>query len=190
MVEDHLGEGAHVSQFFVLHAQVFPRVYNFLPLVLDDGLVLVPDHLLFFLKVSHDLCQTLLEDLNFVFVGLDFVALHGRPLGVLLLSPQVDGDVPLNLPVVVLLLLDFLLVLLELVPLRDGLECETLVLLVNLPLDSLNSCTKRLGPFKFTYFSGLLGLLFAGISQAAPRIRFRFQASFGRGRFDFRTWHE
>ena len=97
LVEHHLGESPHIPQLLVLDAQVLTCVDNCLSLLLDDALVLVPHHLFLLFKVADDLGQRLLEDLDFVFVRLDFLGLLGGPLLVLLLSAGVDGDVPLDL---------------------------------------------------------------------------------------------
>jgi hypothetical protein len=189
LVEDNLGKGAYISKFFVFHAKILPRIDNLFPLVLNYRLVLISNHLLFFFKVRNDLSETLFENLNFVLIGFDFVGLHGLTLGVLLFSTLVDCYISLDLPIFLFLQLNYLLSLFKLVSLRDRLQRETLIFLMNLSLDSLNGYKSDVSVLKRTYFFELLGWLSARTSQVAPRIRFQFQASFEQGQFGFHILH-
>ena len=121
LVQNDLGKSTHISQLFVLNAKVFTSINDLLTLLLDNGLVLVPDHFFLFLEVTHDLSQRFLQNLNLVLVRLDLVCLIASALLVLLLSPSIDSDVTFDFAVCFLLLLDFFLVFLELVALRDSL---------------------------------------------------------------------
>lgn len=143
LVKDDLGESTHVAQLLVLHSEVFPCVDDLFPLLFNNRLMLVAHHLLFFFEVSNDLRKTFLENLNFVLVGLDLVCLHLSALLILLFCSRVDGDVAFDFPINLLLLLNLLLVLLKLVSLRDGLQCERLVLIVDLTFNRLYGCKHR-----------------------------------------------
>jgi len=83
--------------------------------------VLVADHFLFFLEVSDNLGEGLLQNLNLVLVRLDLRRLHLRPLLVLLLSPRVYRDVSFDFLVSFFLRLDLLFMFLQFVALRDRL---------------------------------------------------------------------
>ena len=101
--------------------------------------MLISDHFLFFLEVGDNLRETLLKDLNLVLIGLYLIHLHSSPLLVLLLRACIDRNISLDLTIGLLLPLDLLLVLLELVPLADGLESQALVFIMDLALDRLDS---------------------------------------------------
>ena len=115
-------EGTHVAQLLILHSQVLPRVDDLFTLLLDDGLVLVPDHLFLFFEISDNLRQTLLKNLNLVLVGLDPISLHGGSLCVLLLGTLVDRNISLDFTIRLPLATDLFLMLFELVTLADCLE--------------------------------------------------------------------
>ena len=100
--------------------------------------MLVPHHLLLFLEISDDLRQTLLEDLDLVLVGLDLVGLHGGSLRILLFCAHVNRNISLNLPIVLFLPRDLLLVLLQFVTLCHRLVRQIFILLMNLTLNRLN----------------------------------------------------
>lgn len=100
--------------------------------------MLVAHHFLLLFKVGNCLCQTLLKDLNLVLASFNFVGLHGGSLGVLLLSALVDRNVSHNLFIRFLLLLDLPLLLFKFVSLRNRLQGQLLVFIVDLSLDRLN----------------------------------------------------
>ena len=137
-------EGTHVAQLLILHSQVLPRVDDLFTLLLDDGLVLVPDHLLLFFEISDNLRQTLLKNLNFVLVGLDPIGLHGGSLCVLLLSTLVDRNISLDFTIRLPLATDLFLMLFELITLADRLKGEALVFIMNLTLDCLYSYSRNI----------------------------------------------
>lgn len=139
MIKHDLGEGTYIAQVFVFDAEVLPSIDDLLTLLLNDRLVLIPDHLLLFLEVSNDLRQRLLEDLNLILVCFDLSTLHLGSLLVLLFGAGINSDVALDFTVCLFLTLDLLLMLLKFVPLRDSLQGERLVFLVNLALNRLNS---------------------------------------------------
>lgn len=118
--------------------------------------MLIPDHLLLFLEVSNDLRQRLLEDLNLILVCLDLSTLHLGSLLVLLFGAGINSDIALDFTVCLFLTLDLLLMLLKFVPLRDSLQGERLVFLVNLALNRLNSSLRLL----LSFLLELLKLLF------------------------------
>ena len=105
--------------------------------------MLVAHHLLLLLKVGHNLRQRLLQDLNLVLVRLNFTSLHLCALLVLLFRAGVDSDISLDLLISLLLILYLLLVLLQFVALRDSLQSQRLVLLMDLTLNGLNSCAQK-----------------------------------------------
>ena len=143
LVENNLGERPDISQLLILNSEVFAGIYDLFSLVLNDGLVLVPHHLLLFLEVGDGLRQTLLQDLNFVLACLDPVRLQVGSFRVLVLRALVDRDLTLNPPVFVLLFLNLSLLLLKLVTLCDCIQCKFLVLIVNLSLNCLDSYRKE-----------------------------------------------
>ena len=60
LIQDDLREGTDVAQLLILNSQILSRIDDLFSLILDDGLVLVADHLLFFFEIGDDLRQTLL----------------------------------------------------------------------------------------------------------------------------------
>ena len=57
LIKDDLGESSHIPQFFVFDTEVLSGVDNGLALLLNDALMLVPDHLFLLLEVTDDLSQ-------------------------------------------------------------------------------------------------------------------------------------
>lgn len=76
LIQYNLRQGTHLAQVFILDPQILTCVDYFLTLLFDDRLVLISDHFLLFFKVSDDLSQRLLKNLDLVFVGLNLVSLH------------------------------------------------------------------------------------------------------------------
>ena len=105
--------------------------------------MLVPDHLLLLLKVSHYLSQTFLKYLNLVLVIVDCSGLVLGSNLVLFFSALVDGYVSFDPAVELLLLLDLSLLLFKLIPLGDGLEGQGLVVFVDFGLDVLDVYSMR-----------------------------------------------
>ena len=81
--------------------------------------MLVSDHFLFFLEISYDLGQALLEDLDLVLVSLDLVRLHIGALLVLLFSTCIDRNVSFDLAIRLFLATNFFLMLFKFVPLAN-----------------------------------------------------------------------
>ena len=101
--------------------------------------MLISNHLLFLLEVRDNLSQGFFQYLDLVLVRFDLILLHIGPLLILLLSTRIDSYVSLDLSVNIFLLLYLFLVFLEFVSLRDCLQSETLIFLMDLTLDCLNS---------------------------------------------------
>ena len=139
LIQDDLRQSSNIAQLLVLDSKVLPGINDLLTLLFDHRLVLVSDHLFLLLKVCDDLRQTLLEDLDLVLVRLYLVSLHRGALLVLLFSACIDSNISFDLPILVFLPLNLLLVLLQLVALTDSLQGQALIFIVNLTLDSLNS---------------------------------------------------
>ena len=140
LIKHNLGKGPHIPQFFVFNSQVLSGVDNGLTLLLNNALVLVPDHFFLLLEVTDDLSQAFFQNLDFVLVGLDFLSLLVSSLLVLLLSSCIDGDIALDLFISLLMRLDLFLLLVQFVTLRDCLQCQVLVFLVDLPFNGEDSC--------------------------------------------------
>lgn len=104
-------------------------------MVTDDLFVLVPHQLFFFFKVFHDLPERLLEDLNLALEHLDLLLLSLPSLVILVDGTQLEHVLPLGLLVLLLQSLLLLLVIVECVPLCNGLLGELLVLQVDVLLD-------------------------------------------------------
>ena len=142
LVDDNLRERSNISELFVFDPQIFTSVDYFFALLLNDGLVLVADHFFLFLEICHDLGETLLQNLNFVLVCLNFVSLKCGALLILLFCTLVDGNISLDLSILLFLHFNFAFVFLKLISLRDCLKSQRLVFLVNLTLNRLNGCKK------------------------------------------------
>lgn len=101
--------------------------------------MLVSDHFFLFLKVAYYLGQRLLQNLNLVLVRLDLVRLIASALLVLLFSPSIDSNITFDFAIGFLLLLNLFLVLLKLVALRDSLQSQVLIFIVDLTLNRQDS---------------------------------------------------
>ena len=157
LIEDYLRQCSHVPQLLVLDPPVFPCIDDVLPLLLDDCFMLIPDQFLLFLEVRDDLRQTLLQDLNLLLVGTDFLPLRLCSFCVLLLSALLYGNVSLEVLVDLPLLANRSLVVVDFVTLRDGLLRPLLILKVDVLLNDLDVYRQEgvtLDRFmNFTYFA-------------------------------------
>ena len=79
LIQDNLRKCPDIPQLLVLHPQVLSCIQDVFSLLLDNGLVLVPDQFLLLLEVGHDLGQTFFEDLDLVLVLVDGLGLIGGP---------------------------------------------------------------------------------------------------------------
>jgi len=91
---------------------------------LDDGLVLVSDHLFFFFEITDNLLKTLLKNLNLFFVLLRPPQLEVLSPHVFLLGSVVDIDIPFKILVHFLQIGDFSFIVVDRIPLSDRLLCQ------------------------------------------------------------------
>ena len=142
LIQNYLRNGAHISKFRVLNPQVFSRINDFVPLLLDDSFVLIAHQLFFFFEVAHDLLETAFENLDFFLIILDLAGLKVGSLRILLLSSLIYRDVSLNFSIQFFLRLNFSLVLFELVPLRDRLQRQRLIFFMNVLFNGLDASVR------------------------------------------------
>ena len=149
LIQNYLRNGAHISKFRVLNPQVFSRINDFVPLLLDDSFVLISHQLFFFFEVAHDLLETAFENLDFFLIILDLAGLKVGPLRILLLRSLIYRDVSLNFSIQFFLRLNFSLVLFELVSLRDRFQRQRLIFFMNVLFNGLDASVCRSLSFCF-----------------------------------------
>lgn len=104
-------------------------------MLINDRLMLAPNHIFLFLKIAHYLLQRLLKNPDLSFVVIDLLSLMILPPLVLLLGPLIDIDVSLQIHIDVSQLLDILLVEVNVAPLCDCQLIELLIFKVDVLLD-------------------------------------------------------
>jgi hypothetical protein len=100
--------------------------------------MLVPHHLLFFFKITNDLLETLLEQLNLLLITRYLLRLNYCSLRVLLLSSCVDVDLSLKSHIRILDSCDQLLLFVDFLPLQDRLNRKFLIFQVDLTFNLVN----------------------------------------------------
>lgn len=100
--------------------------------------MLVSHHLFFFFKITNDLLETLLKQLNLLLITGYLLGLHYRSLRVLLLSSCVDVDLSLKPHIRILDSCDQLLLFVDFLPLQDRLNSKFLIFQVDLTLNFVN----------------------------------------------------
>ena len=100
--------------------------------------MLVANQLLFFLKISNYLCETLFQHLDFLFRLLDLLCLELATFCILLFSALLDIQVSFQILILILLLVDCSFVIVDFVTLGNCFLCPFLVLQMDVFLNDLN----------------------------------------------------
>lgn len=100
--------------------------------------MLIPHQLLFFLEVLNYLCQTFLQNLDFALQNFNLFLLQSPPLIVLVISFQIQHDIPLEDLILVNDLLLFSFVVVQGIPLGQSFLCQFLIFIVDVPLNFLD----------------------------------------------------